>query len=127
MDCFVRLSGDNRQVDEDLNLPPMSVPPEAVTAMAAIRRRFFVLDFRWGRTEPSLWLSALVPLLPLRLPCCDGQICGVLLPVGFIQRIRAHRPEPPFAGISAIGVNDYKGDFPQSAGGISQPASMCQD
>ena len=23
--------------------------------------------------------------------------------------------------------DDYKGDFPHSAGGISQPASMCQD
>ena len=45
MGCFVRLSGDNRQADEDL---PMSVPPEVVTAIAAIRRRFLVLDFRWG-------------------------------------------------------------------------------
>ena len=30
-------------------------------------------------------------------------------------------------GALLVMQNDYKGDFPHSAGGISQPASMCQD
>ena len=28
---------------------------------------------------------------------------------------------------SEIAAKDYKEDFPHSAGGVSQPASMCQD
>jgi len=29
--------------------------------------------------------------------------------------------------LASARLNDYKEDFPHSAGGLSQPASMCQD
>ena len=36
-------------------------------------------------------------------------------------------PNGTKSGYPFLIENDYKGDFPHSAGGISQPASMCQD